>query len=92
MAAQSIVVTLVVTGSFSYAIWALMPQALRRGLLAALRKTPLRAWLHEALPGAAGGGGACGSCGSCASSNAKTAAVQTSTVAPLHFVPKASRR
>lgn len=94
MTVQSIVMALVVAGSFIYAAWALMPQALRRGLFAAVRKTPLRAWLGTRLtPGAQIAAGACGSCDNCAASASKPTALRTTTKeAPLRFVRMARRR
>lgn len=101
MTVQWILVALVVAGSFAYTAWALMPQALRRVLLAVVRQTPLRALLGTGLSlGVQGAAGVCGSCGSCASSASKPAAQRAATkggldapqAAPLHFVPMARRR
>jgi hypothetical protein len=46
MGLQTLVVALVVAGSFVYAAWSLMPQALRRRLAARLLRLPVPArWL-----------------------------------------------
>lgn len=95
---QSIVVAFLVAGCLAYAAWALMPQALRRMLLAAVRKTPLRALFKPSLSRADEGvSGACGSCGNCSSAAAKPHAQRAATkdasqAVPLHFVPRARRR
>jgi hypothetical protein len=64
MTLQTVIVALLVAGSFAYAAWTLLPQAARRGLAAGLLCLPLpgrwRAYLQTMARAAAGGCGCSG--------------------------------
>lgn len=53
MSIQALIVFGLVTGSLAYALWTLMPQAVRRALAGALLRLPLPQRLRPALQAAA---------------------------------------
>lgn len=64
MTVQSVIVALLVAGSFAYAGWTLLPQAARRALASGLLRLPLpgrwRAYLQTVARAATGGCGCSG--------------------------------
>ncbi len=68
---QSLVVALIVVACSSYAVWTLMPSALRRSLAMKLLKLSLPESLARTFRKAAQPAGACGGCDSCGDGAAK---------------------
>jgi hypothetical protein len=64
MSLQDLIVGLLVVGSFVYALWRLMPQALRRKLATGLLRWPLPQALRNHLQKAALNSGTC-ACSAC---------------------------
>jgi hypothetical protein len=62
---QSLIVALIVSGCTAYAVWVLMPQALRRRLALRLQHWPLPRVLAGRVQRAATGPTGCGGCGGC---------------------------
>lgn len=64
MTTQSVIVALLVAGSFAYAAWTLLPQVVRRALASGLLRLPLpgrwRTHLQTVARAAAGGCGCSG--------------------------------
>jgi hypothetical protein len=86
MHAQSLIVALLVLGSFAYASWTLMPAALRRRLAGALLGWPgLRgqAWLQRAARPAGG----CG-CDGCDSAPLKASADGAQPIRIVRRLPR----
>jgi hypothetical protein len=81
MAAQSLVVALIVLACTVYAAWTLMPAAARRAMATALLKLSLPEVLARPFRRATQSGGGCGGCDNCGDADAKaTKALQTVTV------------
>lgn len=87
MLLQSLIVFLLVTGCFAYAVWALLPQAARRALAAGLQRLPLlRSWL-SGLQQAANAATGC-QCGGCDQAQPKASPSATQA---LVFYPRKRR-
>lgn len=86
MAFQTLIVALLVSGSFVYAAWRLMPQVVRRALAGGLQRLPLPAFLRARLRQVASATGGCG-CSGCDSAPLKAKAAST-VVQPLVFHPR----
>ncbi|HJV63197.1 MAG TPA: DUF6587 family protein [Albitalea sp.] len=91
MAAQELIVALIVLACASYAAWTLMPSAARRGLALRALKLPLPAALARPFRKAAQPAGACGGCGGCGDGADKPVAKAIHTVT-LHRASVSSRR
>jgi len=66
MLMQNLIVLSLVAGSLAYALWTLMPAALRQGLARKLLPlAPNQAWLQKAARQAGGCGGGDGGCSAC---------------------------
>lgn len=79
---ESIVLAVLVGGSFVYATWTLLPQAARRSLVRHLRRWPLPRGLARRLQSAPQASG-CGSCSGC-----ERAPPSTPQAQPLRFHPR----
>ncbi|WP_298233102.1 hypothetical protein [uncultured Azohydromonas sp.] len=79
MTVQTLIVGLLVAWALVYAVWVLMPAALKRGLLGPLQ----RHWPGLARRVAPAGGG-CGGCNSCGPAPAKGAQAEAKPV-QLHL-------
>ena len=86
---QVIVVALVVSVSFAYALWTLAPKALRSRLASKLLTLPHPRWLKPNLMAAARQKGGCG-CAGCDRSVTKPTAAANSGVKPMVFQPRAT--
>lgn len=86
---QSIVVALVVSVSFAYALWTLSPKALRRRLASKLLTLPHPHWLKPNLVAAASQKGGCG-CDGCDRPVTTQAAGAETGFKPLVFQRRAA--
>jgi hypothetical protein len=76
MAAQVLIVALIVMACTAYVAWTLMPAAARRAIAGAALRLSLPAWLAKPFVNAAKPASACGGCDNCGDTAAKPA-VQT---------------
>ncbi len=83
---QVLIVALLVVGCAGYAVWTLMPAALRRPLATALLTWPLPARLRRTMEAAVRQGSGCGCDGCDHAAKPAPAAVQ-----PIRFHPRARR-
>lgn len=81
---QTLLVAVLVTACFAYALWTLAPKALRRGCALALLRLPLPALLQKPLGAAARWQGGCG-CDGC---DKPPAVGTTAQSKPVVFVRK----
>jgi hypothetical protein len=79
MAAQSLVVAVIVVVCATYAAWTLMPAAARRSLATLLLKLALPERMARPLRKALAPAGGCGGCDSCGDQAAPPAKVKTIT-------------
>jgi ferrous iron transport protein B len=87
MAAQLLIVALIVAACSTYAVWTLMPAALRRAIALRALRLSLPAPLAKPFLKAAGPTSGCGGCGSCGDDAAKPARVQA-----VKFHPRVGSR
>lgn len=93
MALQNLVVWMVVLASSIYAVWTLMPSALRRVVATRLLRVPSPAWLRTTLQESATAGSGCGDCSGCDKAvGAKPATRTAPTGAPVQVVQFHPRR
>ncbi len=88
MSFQLLVVVLLVAFSFSYAVWTLMPQALRAPLAKGLLRLPLPAWWRMRLLAATNTSAGCG-CSGC--DKAPSLGADAVPAQPLVFHPRKPR-
>lgn len=91
MALQNLVVWMVVLASSIYAVWALMPSALRRVVAKRLLRLPNLAWLRTPLQQAAAGKAGCDCSGCDKAVGLKPASNKVPLDAPVqvvHFHPQ----
>jgi len=79
MAAQSLLVALIVAACAMYAAWTLMPGAVRRSLAALVLRLSLPERVARPFRKALATTGGCGGCDSCGDSTAKPTAVKPVT-------------
>jgi ferrous iron transport protein B len=77
MAAQGFIVALIVAACSAYAVWTLMPAALRRAIALRALRLSLPSLLARPFVKAAGPTSGCGGCGSCGDAATRPAAAQT---------------
>ena len=80
MAAQSLVVAVIVAACATYAVWTLMPAMARRSVATLVLRLSLPERLARPFRKALGPAGACGGCDSCGGIPGAPAQVKTVTV------------
>ena len=85
---QGVIVGLIVIACSAYALWTLMPTAVRRGLSTRLLKLPLPDAIARPFRQAVQPTSGCGGCDNCGD---RTPATPKSSIKPLVFHRRASR-